>query len=568
MLQRSIRSTRRKNIVSLIVVLAAILLINFIVQSFYFRIDLTSDKRYSVADISKKIMNDLDDIVFVRVYLGGEMPVTMKKFQRSIREKLEELANYSGGNLQFQFRNPAEGTEQERNAVYAELSKKGITPIIIQENDIEGGSIQRLIFPGAIINYRGKEVSVDLVQQNPRYSVEENLNFAQQNLEYNLSNVIFQISRVEKPRIAFIEGHGELKDIELDIMYELGEFYDVGRAVLNGSVGIVDDCRAVIIAKPMQKWSEEDKLVIDQYIMNGGRVAWFIDAVHIREDSLAHGDLTLGTVAEHNLDDQLFHYGVRVNSNVIQDLQCASLPINFAPGGMPPDFRPVPWPYFPLLIPPNSSPITKGLNLIRSQYPGVIDTVGMSDKVKKAFLLYSSEYSRVFNAPIMVRLAEIEEKYSQKDFNQSHLPVAASLEGVFSSPFRNRMVSQYNHGEAFDFKAQSKETKMVIVSDGDVIRNDVVSRGGRMTPYSLGIDKYTGQTYGNKEFVKNIINYLADDDELIEIRNYDYILRLLDKSKIAQYHTSIILINTVLPILLVLLAGIVFIWWRKRKYTK
>ncbi|MDR1056165.1 MAG: gliding motility-associated ABC transporter substrate-binding protein GldG [Prevotellaceae bacterium] len=560
---------KRKNITSLLVALAAILLLNFFARYYYFRIDLTSDERYTVAEVSKKIIKNLDDIVFIRIYLDGEMPVTMKKFQQSVREKLEELSNYSDSNLQFEFRNPAEGSEAERDAVYSELSKKGLIPLIVQENDIQGGTTQRLIFPGVIVNYKGKEFIINLVQDNPLYSVEENLNFAQQNLEYNFVSVIEQISRDKKPLVAFIEGHDELGDYDLgDIMLELANYYAVERVTLNGNIGILDDFKAAVIAKPMQKWSEEDKLVIDQYIMNGGRTAWFLDAVYIHEDSLSRGDMTLGLVCEHNLNDQLFRYGVRINANVIQDLQCAVWPVNFAPQGMPPDFRPVHWPYFSLLIPPGDNPVTKGLNLIRSQYPGVIDTVGLGNNVKKTFLLNSSDRSKITNAPLLISLRQIEDGYSQMGFNQSYLPVAALLEGIFESPFRNRMLSQYNHGQAFDFKSQSQETKMIIVSDGDIIRNDVVRRGSRVIPYPLGVDKYTGQVYGNKEFVKNIINYLADENDLMQIRNYDYMLRLLDKSKVAGNHTLIILVNTILPVMLVLLSAIVFLWWRKRRYAR
>lgn len=563
------KSKKRKSILLYISCLTIIILLNTIIQYFYIRIDLTADKRYTLSNVSKKVMKNLDDVVYIRVYLDGEMPIAMKKFQRNIREQLDELSRHAGRNLMYEFRNPSEGNDAERDAVFAELSKKGLHPFAIQENDAEGGTTQRLLFPGAIINYKGKELVVNFIQNNPRFMPEENINFAQQNLEYNLISTIEHISRTNKPRIAFVEGHGELNDYELgDIMLELSNYYTVERVTLDGDIGRIDDCKAVIIAKPTKPWSEEDKLVIDQYIMNGGRTAWFIDAVYVHEDSLMYSNLTLGQVCEHNLNDQLFRYGVRVNANVVKDLQSAMRLINIAPENMPADFRLAPWTYFPLLIPPGDHPITKGLNLIRSQYPGVIDTVGEDSNVQKTFLLYSSEQAKEISAPLIINLAEAYKKIDEREYNKSHLPVAVLLEGEFNSPFRNRVIAQYNHGRPFNFKAHSVPTKMVVVSDGDIIRNDVVRRADRITWRPLGYDRDLNQNFGNKEFVKNVINYIADEDNLMQIRNHSYVLRLLDKTKLIHHQTQIIIVNTVLPVVLVILLGILFTWWRKRKYTK
>lgn len=563
------KSTKRKNILLLTGIVIIILLVNFIAQFAFFRIDLTSDKRYSIADVSKKVMRGLDDIIFVRVYLDGEMPVAMKKFQRAIREKLDELGYYANHNLQYEFQNPSEGNESERDAVYKSLSQKGLHPLAIQENNADGGATQRVLFPGAIVYYRGKEAAINLIQNSQLNTSEENLNFAEQNLEYNLVSTIEQISRKEKPLIAFVEGHGELEDEEIhDIVSELSNYYQVDRVELDGDVGRIDKCKAIIIAKPTEQWSEADKLVIDQYIMNGGRTAWFIDAVQVYDDSLRYRSSTFGLTANHNLNDMLFRYGVRVNANVIKDLQCAMRLINIAPPNSQADFRLAPWTYFPLLIPPDDNPVTKGLNLIRSQYPGVIDTVGMSNKVDKTFLLYSSQHSKVISAPLMINLAEAYERINEQEYNQSFLPVAALLDGEFESAFQNRMVSQYNNGEPFDFKAKSKPTKMVVVSDGDIIRNDVIRYADRLVPLTLGYDREMKQYFGNKEFVKNVINYIADESDLMQIRNYDYVLRLLDKPKVINNRTNIILVNTVFPVVLVVLCGVVFIWWRRRRYTR
>lgn len=558
----------RKNLFSFVLLLLAVLLLGIVSEQLYWRYDLTSDKRYTLSKPAKEIMNKLDDVVFIRVYLDGEMPVTLKKFQHSVKETLEELQRVAGKHLNYEFRNPSEGNDHQRNTLFEELHRKGLQPFPIRENDAEGGATERLLFPGAIVNYKGRELSVNLIQNNPILSPEENINFALQNLEYEFVNTIQKISRTTKDKIAFIEGHGELDDYAVgDISRELLEYYEVERVVLGSDPGLLDKYKAVIVAKPLEKWSEADKFTLDQYIMNGGNTAWFIDAVYIHEDSLSRGELTFGMICEHNLNDQLFQYGVRVNPNVLQDLQCGAMQVNIAPAGMPADFRLSPWTYFPLLSPPENQAITKGLNLIRSQYPGVIDTVGRNAAVKKKFLLYSSDKAMVTDAPLLISLSQINEKITQRNFNRSHLPVAVLLEGVFESPFRHRSVNQYALPANRTFKGQSEPAKMIVVSDGDIIRNEVSRRADRTSIFPLGYDRHTNITYGNKEFVKNCINYLTDDSNLMEIRNRTFQLRLLDKSKMVNNRTSIVLMNTVAPLVLVIAAGMLFVWLRKRRYN-
>ncbi|MDR2563365.1 MAG: gliding motility-associated ABC transporter substrate-binding protein GldG [Prevotellaceae bacterium] len=532
-----------------------------------FRIDLTSDKRYTLSEAGRQTMKDLDDVVFVLLYLDGEMPVQMKKFRTSVGEKLDELGRYAGTNLQYEFRNPSEGGDENRKAVYDELISMGVRPLTVHENSAEGGTSQRMLFPGAKISYKGKQMVVNLIQQNPLFSAEENLNFALQNLEYEIVNTIQKLSGNKEKRIAFIEGHGELDDSEAgDIIKELSEYYTVERLSIDGEANVLDDYDAVIIAKPLTRWPEADKFVLDQYIMQGGKTAWFIDAVQVYEDSLTRGETTVGMLCEHNLNDQLFDYGVRVNPNVIRDLQCARRLINIAPAGMSADLRLVPWTYFPLLWPPPDNAITKGLNLVYAQYPGVIDTVGRNTEIKKKFLLYSSDKSQTINAPMLINLSQIKDKISPERFNLSYLPVAVLLEGIFDSPFHNRMVGELLG--AVEFKSKSKPTKMVIVSDGDVIRNEVSRRSTRTSVYPLGYDRNTNMTYGNKDFVKNIINYLLDESGLMEIRSRNFQMRLIDKVKVAQHKTQIILVNTVLPPTLIIVLGLIFIWFRRRKFIR
>ncbi|MDR2653101.1 MAG: gliding motility-associated ABC transporter substrate-binding protein GldG, partial [Prevotellaceae bacterium] len=512
---------KRKNILSYLLFLTGLILLGITTDLFrIIRIDLTEDKRYTISDASKRIIENLDDVIFIRIYLDGEMPVYIKKFRSSVREKLDELKHYSRKNIQYEFRNPSEGSGETRFAVFNMLMQKGLTPLTIRETDAEGGATQRMIFPGALVNYKGKELSVNFVKTNQKLSYEENLNLALQNLEYEIINVIQKISRTNKDKIAFIEGHGELDDNSLwGISESLSEYYDIEAVTIEGAPGILDEYKAVIVAKPMERWSEADKFVLDQYIMQGGRTAWFIDAVHIHEDSLSKGETTMGFICEHNLNDQLFNYGVRINPNVIQDRQCSKIYINVALPGMPTDFRLVPWTYFPLLWTPPDNPITKGIDLVKAQYPGVIDTVGKNTAIKKTYLLYSSENAKVTNAPLIVSLSQVDEKITRQVFNNSYLPVAVLLEGEFNSPFRNRSVSQYITVPGFKFLSKSKKTKMVVVSDGDIIRNEVNKAGLEAAPYRLGYDRHTEYTYGNNDFVMNVINYLTDENGLMEIKN-------------------------------------------------
>jgi ABC-2 type transport system permease protein len=496
------------------------------------------------------------------------MPVHLKKFRTAVREKLDELKRYSRKNIQYEFRNPSEGNSEKRYTVFNELMRKGLIPLTIRENDAEGGATQRMIFPGALVNYKGKELSVNFIKTNQKLSIEENINLALQNLEYEIVDVVQKITRTNKDKIAFIEGHGELDDNSLwGISESLSEYYDIEAVTVEGIVGTLDEYKAVIIAKPMTRWTEADKFVIDQYIMKGGRTAWFIDAVHIHEDSLSRGETTMGFICEHNLNDQLFNYGVRINSNVLQDMQCSKIRIDVSLPGMPPDFRFAPWTYFPLLWTPSNNPITKGIDLVKAQYPGSIDTVGNNPAIKKTCLLYSSEYAKLTTAPLVVSLSQVDEKITKQVFNSSYIPVAVLLEGEFNSPFRNRIISQYNTPHGFIFSPKSKKNKMVVVSDGDIIRNDVNKAGVEPIPYRLGYDRHTEYTYGNNDFVMNIINYLTDENGLMEIKNRTLKMRLLDNTKIAYNHTKISLINTIIPPATVIFCGIIFILYRRRKYN-
>jgi ABC-2 type transport system permease protein len=388
-------------------------------------------------------------------------------------------------------------------------------------------------------------------------------------VEYELLNAINLMSRQQQWQIAFVEGHDELNEYEVgDICKALADFSHIDRINILGRVGVLDKYDLVIVAKPMQAWNDADKLALDQYIMQGGHTAWFLDAVHVHHDSLANGHYTFALACEHRLDDQLFKYGARLNPDILQDLQCSFLPINIAPEGQTANFKPAPWTYYPLLTPPAANDITRGLNLIKSEYPSSIDTVNRNSGVHKTVLLHTSPYSLAQTIPLRISLADINRQISPEHFPQSFVPVAVLMEGVFPSAFEHRAHNRYNNGQPFDFIAKSKPAKMIVVADGDIIRNEVIYRAGDTRIVPLGFDRYTNTQFGNKNLVKNMLLYLLDDNEIMQTRRREWQLRLLSKPEITLHRTYWATLNTLLPIGLVLMSGGIFLYFRKRKYTK
>lgn len=563
------KNLKTQNITQLIIALAIILVANYISSNAYFRLDLTADKRYTLSEPTHEILDSLDDIVYIKIFLDGEMPIGFQRMQKSIYELLDEFRVIAGSNIQYQFINPSESADESaRNAMYQDLYERGLNPTNVKDRDTEGGVAEKILFPGAIITYKEKETPINLLVNNPGFSAEENLNQSIQSLEYEFINAISKLTVKERKRIAFIEGQGELNEYYTgDITRALNEYYDIDRVTIKEYVNILEPYDAIIIAGPTKKYSEKSKFIVDQYIMNGGKVLWFIESVQVSMDSLSNGGATFALMNDVNLRDQLFKYGVRVNPNVIQDVQCAVIPVNTAVSGSQPKFAPAPWLYFPLLAAPGNNPITSNLNMIKSEFPASIDTVGNNSNVRKKIILRSSSSSRVLNVPLLVSLREVREQIDPRMFNQPNNPIAVILQGEFESVFRNRLINGYTQGQKFDFKEKSESTKMIVVSDADIIRNDIRQRadGTFITP--LGYDRYTKQTYGNKEFVMNAVHYLIDESGILDMRSREFKLRLLDKSKILEERFRWQIINVVLPVLFILLFAVIFTYLRKRKYT-
>ncbi len=564
------KSVKNRNIVQLIIAITSIVVISYISSIAYWRIDLTSEKRFTLSEVTKNTLKDLNDVVYVKIYLDGDMPIGFKRMQKSLRETLNEFRIYGGENIQYEFINPSESTNPKvRDAVFKDLLDKGLEPTNIQVRDKEGGNTQKLLYPGAIVSYKGHEISVNLLHNNPGLSGDENINLSIQNFEFNFVDAILKLSTEKLPKLAFLLGHGELDQYESgDIDKKLSEYYDTYRVEINGDIKALEPYKVVIIAGPQKPFPEADKLVIDQYIMQGGKVLWFVDPVSVSIDSLSQGSTTLAYVNQHNLDDQLFKYGVRLNASLVQDMQSTVIPVNTSLPGQEPRFSPLQWVYYPLLSSLEGNPITRNLNMIKSQFISPIDTVGGNGEIIKTILLKTSPYSRIVNVPLFVSLAEISRRPTEREFTRSNIPVAVLLEGKFESVFQNRPLSKYNHGQPFDFKSISPYTRMIVVSDADIIRNDVRRRpdGAYISP--LGYDRYTKQTFGNKDLVVNMVKYLDDDIGLMSLRTRDFKLRMLDKKKITESRFTWQLINLVLPSAILVFCGLVWLYFRRRRFTR
>lgn len=559
-------SSRKLSLLQLFIALVILVLLNIVGTFIFHRFDLTSEKRYSLSPTTKQLLKNLDDVVLVKVYLEGDFPAGFKRLRNETKEMLDEFRAYSGDNLQYEFINPSESPDEKtRNDVYQHLVKEGLQPTNLTVKE-EAGKSQQIIFPGAIFSYKGRDASVQLLKSRLGVNSEEMLNSSIQQLEYEFSNSIRKLSNPQKLNIAFIIGQGELdQEHSTDIARSLSEYYTLKRVRLNENIHALEEMDAAIIAKPDSAFTEKDKFILDQFVMRGGKIMWFIDPVFADMDSLQNKQgMTFGITNPINLDDMLFKYGVRLNDNLVQDLQAAPIPVVTGYSGNQPQQSLYPWYYMPLVVPENVHPIVSNLNAIKFEFASSLDTIGNA-RIKKTILLRSSKYSKVLNAPVRISLGIIQQEPKQEQFNKHFEPLAVLLEGRFESVFKNRIPPSIANSSEIKFKALSEPTKMIVVSDGDVIKNGVSKTTGKI--YPLGFDRYTNQLYGNTNFILNSMNYLTDNSGLISIRSRELTLRLLDKELLKTQKLFWQILNTVLPILLIVIFGIVQFFIRKRKYA-
>ncbi|MFP4622067.1 MAG: gliding motility-associated ABC transporter substrate-binding protein GldG [Bacteroidales bacterium] len=560
---------KRKNLIQFLFLLLLIVVVNFISSNVYHRIDLTADNRYTLKPKTREILRNLDDVVYFKVYLAGDMPVGLKRMQTRIREMLNEFRVHAGENIQYQFINPSEDRDsKDRQQFFKDLRDKGLNPTNIRSRDKEGGYSQKTIFPGTVVNCGEKQAAVNLLKNNPGLSSEKNLNHSIEELEYKLVDAVYKLTLDEKQPIAFVTGHEELDEYHVgDISKTLSDYYQVDRVQVEGIAPEVFDYKTLIVAKPQQSFSKEAKYTLDQYLMNGGSIFWFIDKVDITIDSLSMKSSTMATISRLNLDDQLFNYGIRINPDLIKDVECAVIPVNTSYSGDNPDFSPSPWVYYPLMSPPDNHPINKNLNMIKTQFVSSIDTVSANPGLKKTILLTSSDNSRTIQVPAMVSLSEVGEKISRHAFNESNKITGVLLEGEIQSVFRNRFISDLEKEAKKDFRKESNGGRMIVISDGDMIKNRVSQRGEKTMITPLGYDRYTKQTYGNKDFIVNSIHYLTDKSGLINIRGKEVKMRMLDRPRASEERVEWQIINLLVPVVLIVAFGLTKNIIRRKKYT-
>jgi len=571
---------RRNSFVQLALGLALIIVINLLGSFAYYRVDLTADKRYTLSPATKKMLKELDGVVTFKVYLEGEFPAGFKRLRNETREMLTQFRAYSK-NIQFEFIDPTKGKDKTQLAeMYRQLAQSGLNGTDLQVKD-ETGTTRKLIFPGAVVSYKGKEMPLDLLLTQVGKPPSEVLNNSVQALEFGLINVIRKLSVTQKQKIAFIEGHGELAPVyTASIEAALSEYYDIDHVRIDGqpsalatkaqngtgsATSFVNKYKAIIIARPDSAFprNELDKFMIDQFIMRGGKALWLVDPVYAEMDSLRTKDMTLALAQDLNLDDMFFNYGVRLNPNLVVDMNSLPIPVVIDQKG---NQKLIPWLFFPLLVPTSSHPVVRNLSAIKTEFVSSVDTVEVPG-ITKTILLSTSRYSRVLNAPVTLSLSYLSQEPDATQFNQPYQPVAVLLEGEFTSLFLNRIPPAIANSPEIFFIGKSSKTSMIVVSDGDVIKNQLQPGEVRPTPLPLGYDRYTGQQFGNKDFILNAMNYLCDDSGLLSVRSREVKLRSLDASLVEAERLKWQLVNTIVPILLVLGFAFVQGYWRRKRYT-
>lgn len=575
-------TTKRKDIIGFLISLAILILVNAIGSISFFRIDLTSENRYSISEPTQKLLKSLDEDLLVRVYLQGEdLPATMLRLRNETREILNEFRAYSNGNLDFEFINPsAHPDKKERERIYKNLYEKGLRPTDLQIKS-EDGMAQRMVWPGAIITYQGKEMTVQLLKSQFGAPPQVILNQSIESLEFALASTIKTISTDELKSIAFIEGHGELNKFEsADIIGSLRDYYHVERVEVNGDINslahrvavgkdstnmlVKNKFDAIVIAGPDTAFAEKDKFIIDQFAMYGGKVVWLIDQVRASMDSLRRGGFTMGMSKSLNLDDQLFHYGVRINYDLVQDLRAAPIPVVTGQYGNQANSKLFPWLFYPLIVSPNDHPINKNIDVVRAQFANSIDLVG-DKSLQKTVILSTSENTKLVKAPTRISLNMVSFDPPKDQFTKKNVPIAVLVEGEFTSTFDNRLPPNITNASEIKYINKSPKTQMLFISDADLIRNRYNPRSNEY--YALGFDQYTKQVYGNKDFFINAMHYLLDDSGIIVSNTKSFKIRLLNSELIEHNRLLIQIINTALPIALVIIIGFILNFIRKKKYT-
>lgn len=564
------RSRRTQSILQFGLLAGILLFANIVANSFYGHLDLTEEKRFTLTKPTKALLGDLKDRVYVRVLLDGDFPAGFKRLQTATKEMLDDFRSESGY-IDYQFENPSLGTVEEVNERRKALADDGIVPFNLRVADL-GETSQQLIYPVAIFHYGGRQMVVKLLENNsPSLSPDEVINNSVTLLEYKFANVIKKLRSAKRSIILFTRNHGELNDLQTaDLERGLQQFYDTDRITLDSVVQLKpDECSLLVIAKPRGAFSEKDKFKIDQFAMNGGRILWLIDPMNASLDSLSMGGKFVSTPYDLKLEDMLFKYGVRLNSDVVLDLQCTKIPLQVGQVGNAPQFELFDWYYHPAIQPEGKHPVVKNLDRVEFRFASSMDTLRTKTPIKKTVLLRSSQYSRMQFNPVDLNFEILKYDPDPSKFDKGPQNLAVLLEGTFPSTFENRVSEDLLQGMkqlGMEFKAASVPTRMIVVSDGDIAANFVRDVEKKQT-LPLGFNRFENTTYANKDFIINAIEYLIEPNGVIEARAKEVKLRLLDSVRANEEQNFWRGLNLALPLIFLAAFGWLFNWLRKKRYA-
>ncbi len=571
------KDLRRGHWIELTAGILIVIFVNVIGYYVFGRLDLTSERRYTLSKSTKSLLKKIDEPLLYRVYLEGELPSDFKRLQNETKEMLNQFRAYNK-NVQYEFVDPNSFEDpKERQVFYQKLAQKGIQPTQIQVNTATGYS-QQVLIPAADVIYKGSETSIQLLQSQKYVDQVQLLNNSIQSLEYVLSNGIRALSRGERPTVAFLRGHGELELPNLsDMIGSLWEYYTLDTARMDGNINSLtvrsvnpkdstyrfrNKYDLIIIAKPTLPFSDKDLFILDQYVMYGGRLLWLVDALDADMDSLAHAGQAVATRLPLNVDEMLFTYGVRVNPDLVMDIRCRPVPMKVGMVGEHAQIQFQPWMYFPEIVPLSPHPVVRNLDLIKTDFVSSMDLI--DNGVDKTVLLATSDFSRVKNAPAIYDLNEAKVEPDRRLFNRQNIPVAVLLEGSFKSMFRNRLTPDFVDIPEMGYREESDSTRMIVFSDGDIIKNRFNYEDA--TGYPLGYDFYTETMYANKELLLNCVDYLAGEDGAIASRSRNIKIRKLNVMKVKEERTRYQLLNIFLPVGLVVVAGVVIVLLRRKRF--
>lgn len=565
------KQQQQQAIIRIIIMVVILIFANILAARFHTGLDLTREKRFTLSNATKRMLQDTKEAVTVDVYLKGELPAGFQKLREATREKLQSFKNYAGANLNFRFSDPFENIDEaEKGRVMEALHKKGVEPVELNVKDKQNSSKQ-VIFPFAVVRYAGKEQAVRLLDNHFGMTPLQVLNYSETLLEYKLASAIHNLQKKDKPRIAYMVGNGEqLGANTLDLLYTISQVYRVDTVDIHSNYFINDKLYdAIIINKPILPFEDKDKFKIDQYVMRGGKVLWVVDPLHTPVDSLQQTGQFITTDYNLNLDDQLFKYGVRINNDLIEDAQQVN-PVPLITGTLSngqPQIELRPWTFLPIFIPTSPHPIVKNMDAIMGRFASSIDTIDKTNNTK-TILLESSNYSRSDPSPVRVSLNMIKFQPETKYFNKPYRPAAVLIEGRFNSLFENRIPPDFlrilNDSLKYNFKPNTDaENKMIVISDGDMFLNDVSQTTGME---EMGYWRYTKSLFANKNFLLNCLEYLTDPNSMLEARSKDLKLRLLDAERVETEKTKWQAINILVPVGLVLVFASCYFFFRKRRY--